>query len=376
MSEKEKEEDKEAVRAAAMQELEQLTSSLSTAEPSDVGRYKDAWDEESWEKDFDNHPLFMTTSPEDPANLPPLVEAMRQLKYDPEQNTASDLADRYKRDGNENYRLKKYRWAADNYTAGIKQGADDDELNSMLYGNRAAAHMRLGNYRSALNDSRHSVRLSNGKNHKSVMRIAECYFNLKDYHSCVKYCKHNILDHESLESCLKRAQQELTFAEQEAKIQQAKIQSESDHRQQLMQIVLKDRRIDLRGDLFHSHHPAAGGQHHVQLAQEEGRQELHLMWPVIFVYPEFSQCDLIERFDEEATFRQQLQQMFGDEDQRPAWDADHRYTPNRMKIAFPRFDAPDHMIPVDLDAKLRHVLSSPDYKLVDACPMFVVVATR
>ena len=362
-------EDKEAIRAAAVQELEQLTASFPTEEPAEYGRYTNAWDEETWEKDFDNHPLFMTKPAEDPANLPPLVEAMRQLKYDPEHNTAKDLADRYKRDGNENFRLKKYRWAIDNYTAGIKQKADDDELNSMLYGNRAASHMRLGNCGSALRDSQESIRLD-ASNVKSVLRIAECYYNLKDYHSCVKYCKEHVLEHELLEACLKKAQKEVATAEAEAQFKQAKGEAEAQHRQELMHIVLKDRKIDLRGDLFHSHHPAAADRH-VELS-EEG----HLMWPVIFVYPEFSQSDFIEYFDEEATFRQQLHILFGDESHRPAWDPSGKYQPDRLKIAFPRFHSPDQVVPVDVNMKLRDVLSSPDFKLVDASPVFIVIAVK
>lgn len=362
-------EDREAVRAAAMADLQTLTASFPTEEPQEYGRYTNAWDEETWERDFDNHPLFMRKAPEDPANLPPLVEAMRQLKYDPEQNDPKELAERYKKDGNENFRLKKYRWAVDNYSAGIRIKADDTELNSTLYGNRAAAHLRLGNMRSALNDSLVSVRLNPG-NEKSVVRIGECYLYLKDYATCVQYCRKHVLEHDRLQEVYKRAQKELALREEEAQSKQKAVEAEAQHRSTLMHLVSKDRGIDVRGDLFSSPHPASSGRH-VELSDEG-----HLMWPVIFVYPEFSQTDFIEYFDEETTFRQQLDQLFGDEADRPAWDHSGKYTPDRLRIAFPRSHAPDHMIPVHLNSTLRHVLASPDYKLTSSTPVFSVVAVN
>lgn len=362
-------EDKEAVRAAAMAELEAMTASFPTEEPAEYGRYTNAWDEETWEQDFDQHPLFMTKTPEDPANLPPLVEAMRQLKYDPEQNSATELAERYKKDGNENFRLKKYRWAVDNYTAAIGAKSEDNELNSVLFGNRAASHLRLGNNRSALTDSLRSVRL-NPKNEKSVQRIADCYLRLGDYRSCVEYCKKHVLEHEGLEASLKRAERELALSQAEAQAKQRDAEAEARHRDSLLHLVTRDRGIDVRGDLFHSPHPASADRH-VELSQEG-----QLMWPVILVYPEVSQTDFIEYFDEETTFRQQLDLLFGDEGNRPAWDPSHKYRPDRLKIAFPRFTSPDLMIPIDVNSTLRQVLSSDDYVLTSSTPVFSVVAVE
>lgn len=53
-------------------------------------------------------------------------------------------AKQYKDDGNKNFELKKYRWAIDSYTQGIKVRCADAKLNAVLYANRAACHVRLG----------------------------------------------------------------------------------------------------------------------------------------------------------------------------------------------------------------------------------------
>lgn len=53
-------------------------------------------------------------------------------------------ADSYRDDGNEQFKLKKYKIAIDNYTEGIKSRCPDAELNAILYANRAAAQFYLG----------------------------------------------------------------------------------------------------------------------------------------------------------------------------------------------------------------------------------------
>ena len=55
-----------------------------------------------------------------------------------------EKAETYKDDGNESFKRKKYRWAIDHYTEGIKCNAPDKLLNAVLYSNRAAAHFHKG----------------------------------------------------------------------------------------------------------------------------------------------------------------------------------------------------------------------------------------
>ena len=45
------------------------------------------WKEETWREEIEKHPFFMSKLPEENEELPPLLEAFQQLKYDPEQNT-------------------------------------------------------------------------------------------------------------------------------------------------------------------------------------------------------------------------------------------------------------------------------------------------
>lgn len=55
-----------------------------------------------------------------------------------------ERAKAYKEDGNELFRVKKYREAVVAYSEAIKQNCRDSELNAVLYSNRAASHYHLG----------------------------------------------------------------------------------------------------------------------------------------------------------------------------------------------------------------------------------------
>ena len=61
---------------------------------------------EELEQELLNHPFFMKQMPEEGESLPPLIEAMQQLKYSTEDNTREDLLESYKKDGLFHFKLK------------------------------------------------------------------------------------------------------------------------------------------------------------------------------------------------------------------------------------------------------------------------------
>ncbi|RWS24171.1 tetratricopeptide repeat containing cytosolic Fe-S cluster assembly factor-like protein, partial [Leptotrombidium deliense] len=319
-----------------------------------TGRYPDAWDPEKWEEEFEKHPIFMTKAPNDNDELPPLVEAIQQLKYDPEVNSKADLALNYKEDGNENFKLKKYRWAIDSYTEGIKLNAEDNVLNSQLYANRAACHFHLKNFRSSLNDSLKAFTLNND-NGKAVIRIAESYFALQKYRECVEFCRNHKHNFSTLESIERNASDEQSVLEKDIQRQQAEEAKIRNLEQQLKDAV-DERGIVCKGSLFDSIHPAAEGKH-VTLNENN-----ELVWPVMFVYPEYGQTDFIEGFNENHTFLDHIKVMFSEENS-PNWDVSKKYKPNSIKIAFQTHQS-DEMIPLNPKSKLRTVLSSKNFECI------------
>ncbi|KAK4336850.1 hypothetical protein RND71_043399 [Anisodus tanguticus] len=129
-------------------------------------RYPNRWNEDNWEEEFEQHPLFMTKAPEN-NQLPPIVEALQQLKYGKEDNTNEELAENYKKDGNLNFKAKKYQIAIDCYTEAIKLKPKSNELKSILHSNRSASHFHLENFRSSLIDAMKAIEF-NPKNNKAI----------------------------------------------------------------------------------------------------------------------------------------------------------------------------------------------------------------
>lgn len=144
-------------------------------------RYYDRFDEKRWREEMEEHPLLMTKPPSDPSNIPPLVEAMRQLKYSEDCNTPMELAKQYKLDGNENFKQKKFEDAIASYSKGIEYLKDElkemGELKSILYSNRAACHVMQNKYQNAIEDCKQALRL-NSDNMRARQRMQESLYKL------------------------------------------------------------------------------------------------------------------------------------------------------------------------------------------------------
>lgn len=55
-----------------------------------------------------------------------------------------ELAKAHKDDGNEQFKYKRYKLAVTAYSEGLKMKCEDNELNKVLYTNRAAAYYHMG----------------------------------------------------------------------------------------------------------------------------------------------------------------------------------------------------------------------------------------
>lgn len=145
-------------------------------------RYYDRFDEKRWREQMEEHPLLMSKPPSDPANIPPLVEAMRQLKYGEDCNTPEELAKQYKLDGNELYKQKRFSDALANYTKGIeyldKELDETAELKSTLYANRAACYVMMKQHQRAVDDCKQALRI-NPKNVRARQRMEESLYKIK-----------------------------------------------------------------------------------------------------------------------------------------------------------------------------------------------------
>ncbi|XP_075678277.1 putative cytosolic Fe-S cluster assembly factor AAEL012261 [Dermatophagoides pteronyssinus] len=311
------------------------------------------WTEQNWQEEMEKHPLFATKAPEPGQEQSELIDAFSQLKYDPEFNSIEELMNSYRQDGNENFRHKKYRWAIDSYSEGIRlafkhssknQSSENIETNklneslSVLYNNRSSAHFHLGNYRSSMQDATRAMFL-NQQNLKAKIRFAQCCCRLKRFEQCIIFCKKELDESNELkienEKAKEKFRQEmqtlLEEAEKKFKIQNrderksAKTEQKRSYEQKQIEQAVQERGIKFQGSLFETDHPTVRGC----FVHFDSHQTL--VWPVVFIYPDVGQTDFIEKFSENSTFAEYIEMLF---ETKPEWDQKNQYRPERIRCYY------------------------------------------
>ncbi|CAG2173877.1 unnamed protein product, partial [Oppiella nova] len=139
------------------------------------------------------------------------------------------------------------------------------------------------------------------------------------YSKCLEVCRDN--GHKNIDVLSeyeKKASIEAKIAERNERKNKTQRLKQKRTEEKILSVV-NSRGIKLKSSLFESIHPAAHGKH-VTLDESGG-----LVWPVLFIYPEYGQSDFIEKFAENDTFLQHLNVMF---EEFAEWDAKHKYRPN------------------------------------------------
>ncbi|XP_035223358.1 tetratricopeptide repeat protein 4-like [Stegodyphus dumicola] len=322
---------------------------------------------------MEKHPFFMR-KPVEGQELPPLVEALQQLKYDPEVNSPKELALSYKEDGNQNLKQHKYHWAVDSYTKGLEAKCDDPELNAQLYCNRANAHYHIGNFKKSLKDATEARNLK--PDHiKAFYRGAMCCMELQLYQDCISWCVDGLKLDEQNKTLLdlkKKAEEKKKLEDISKTKAQAEEWAKVKERSTLKKEV-KKRGISLvEGDkidlsALQPMHPA------VTTAKVSLDENNRLSWPVMLIYPEYGVTDFIKSFHEDTCFRDLFISMFMDDDP-PPWDMKREYTPESMQVYFS--DGEDTIIPIDKDLPLRSVLTHKMYKVHGGIPSFIITVSN
>lgn len=365
--------------------------------------YTEGWREDNWEQEMESHPFFATNEQliEDAAKgtLSPLMEGLQQLKYSPDENSPEELARNYKEDGNFQFKLKKYRLAVAAYTEGIRCKSKEELITVQLITNRAAAQFHLGNYRSSFNDCRLVVKLK-PDHFKAVKRGAICCHALGRFADCIEWSEKAL----KLEPCdkevltiLQQSREQIKEAERNAR-KEAVAKKKQLKKDAKLVAALQSRGVKLKDFNLKSVDAAKEEQiseviemlvpkipnaahKRVNFTTASGGDSETLVWPVLFMYPEYGETDLIEEFEEVGQFfSDHLQAMFGHGIERPVWDIQNKYVPERLKIYFEdRLTDPDKvaLIPLkDTNTTLGEVLADPRYEVAYGLPTFIVLVEK
>ncbi|XP_045158938.2 tetratricopeptide repeat protein 4-like [Mercenaria mercenaria] len=328
-------------------------------------------------EELDNHPAFMKEwDPSKP--LSDEMEGLMRLKYESEDPTAK--AEAYKEDGNHEFQKKKYRIAIDNYTEGIKCLCPDKQLNAVLYTNRAAAQFHLENYRTALNDCIFARKFK-PDHFKAIHRGAMCNLQMKKYEDCLNWCDEALIIDPKNEKILEIRQKATKL---QKAVERDKRKEKATEKKDLSKDLKLIQTIQQRGITLNKINKMVTGEEDLSPALLESVEthnphgaKVHLdannilYWPVMFLYPEYTETDYIQMFCENQRIIDHLSHIFGVEAEPAPWDQDRRYKPHTINVYFEDRDK-EVLHKVNKESTLLKVLQHKRFVVYGGTPAFIL----
>lgn len=317
----------------------------------------------------------MKKAPEPGEELHPMLEGLQQLKFDTEDNSPDELAEKYKEDGNYWLKHKKYRIAIMNYTEGIQQKPSNDELFANLYNNRSAAQFFLKNHRSSVADARSAIKIKPDYS-KAKLRILKSLMELKKYDEACQEVQTFLADDPTSVELIEFQKNAITRKtaklRDERKLQMAEKKKRQDFQtlvQALMQRKVKFEELR-KGNLSSDLTPeilkpkVEPLEFHPVTMDKNGT----VYYPIIFCYPEFQLTDLQQQLSEMITIHECLEDMFASEDngtsKYPSTEGLNVYYENRLKAK---------LVKVDLNITVKDIVSQNDFWIYNGYLTFYVI---
>lgn len=353
-------------------------------------RYKNAFSENNWEEEFNKVPMFMKTAPEEinPQTHPELA-CLQAIIHD-EDRPPEELVKCLKDEGNAFFKEKDYQKAIVSYTAGLKKKCGDQELDTVLLTNRAAAHFHLGNMRSSLNDATAAKKIK--QDHlKALIRGVQCCIALRNFAEALRWCDEGLKAHptdKKLQELRAEADKHKRATERDARKAKAKEKKMHGEKEALL-AAIQGRGIKLlqpvkplqRGSDSENEDEASSAaisqlsldslsSQEVTGAQVFLDEQGSLHWPVLFLYPEHQQSDFISAFCDNSCFIDHLAVMFGEE--LPPWDTDRKYHPQNLELFF-EDEEKETLHQVNPETSLLKVLQHKRFFVKAGTPSFIVL---
>lgn len=305
----------------------------------------------------------MKRAPEPGEDVHPMMEGLQQLKFDPEDNSPDQLAEKYKEDGNYWLKHKKYRIAIMNYTEGITQKGEDKELSANLYNNRSAAQFFLKNYRSTIIDARKAIELKPDYT-KAKLRILKCLIELKKYEEACQEAQVYLGEDPTNKELIDFQKLAITKKTEKLRDERKTQMAEKKKRQEFQTLVqvLMQRKVkfeELRnGNISSDLTPEILQPKVDPLEYHSVSLDKHgtVYYPGIFCYPEFQLTDIQQQMNEMITIRECLEDMCASEDggttKYKSPDNLNVYYENRLK---------GKIFKVDQQKPLRDIISESNF---------------
>lgn len=245
-------------------------------------------------EELNRMPFFMTklddTNGEGGENTE--LEALKALAYEGEPH---EIAENFKNQGNELYKVKRYKDARELYNKGIEIECGDNKINESLYANRAACELEIKNYGRCLSDCKTALQY-NPKNLKCFYRIGKAFLalgRLQEAHESVKFglqIDSSNKPLQNLEEIIVKRQQDL----QEKEAQKLKEQQIKEGMQIILDNAMKLRHII---NVRSNEPPEILGDAKLSL-EDPVDCESQLILPALVLYPTCDEFDFVAQVSE------------------------------------------------------------------------------
>uniref|UniRef100_A0A0K0DXT2 TPR_REGION domain-containing protein n=1 Tax=Strongyloides stercoralis TaxID=6248 RepID=A0A0K0DXT2_STRER len=387
-------EERDALAKKMDKEMDEFLNNLATQKKE---REKDKpikeFNYDEWEKEISQHPAFMTKLPEDGnSEYNEYIEAIRALKYDvgdtPEEVILN--AEQHKKNGNKHFKLKKYRWACEEYSNGIKLKPNDLKLLSQLYGNRAAANYEIGNNRSCQRDCVWALRFD-PTNFKCITRMTRSFLNVNKVYEAKDWLEKNLeyiktLKNENVfpnhwdEDCL-------NLQEEIAKRITLK---ERDERKNRLLFKKKLKNNEKYIDAFRQRklkfiHPTVEMENvesfdleslEVNISQMPTKECVAfdcdgktLLWPVLYQYPEIALTDIMKSSNETTVFELFIQTLSQNWLEETPWTI---YKFENVVVTYECGKTKECLYMVNMKKTLSNILSEEELFIKGGLPVFQI----
>ncbi|VEN33913.1 unnamed protein product [Callosobruchus maculatus] len=202
-----------------------------------------------------------------------------------------------------------------------------------------------------------------------MKRAANCCYEMRQYNKAIHYCD-MILDKEKDDRTMLDLRKKCVGLAKVSELSERKkqfIMKKKEKEEENLVKTILDRGYKLEeGNLsLEKLEPCFPQLVHHRVHMDENNC---LVWPVVFVYPEYKIMDYIQQFHENTTLLEQMLEVF---EAYPEWDERQQYKAENLNVYF---EMPKKKLrKVDVNATLRETLQLPGYIIRGGTPSFMIL---
>lgn len=261
-------------------------------------------------------PFFMNDYKEDDEENPQ-IEALRALAYEGE---PWEIAENFKNQGNECFKQRKYKDAAQFYTQALSQQTEREDINVACLGNRAQCNLELKNLRKCITDCSRVLDIQ-PENLKAWFRSAKAFLLLDKVDESI-VCAERGLEHDKTNEGLLGLKSDA----EKRKMRLIQLKEDAERRQEHKELVKRTLELAISSRKLKSKYTITNydnsnpGNLRCSLENDVDANST-LYMPVLALYPLAMESDIMQSVDESVTIGDIIDQLFT---QPPPWaDSDY-----------------------------------------------------